>query len=456
MVSVGQHENIEILSYSEVEEVAGHVGNFKVTVRRRARYVNEELCTGCGLCQEKCPAKNIPSEFDAGIGNRKAIYMPFAQAVPRVPVIDTENCIWFQRGKCGACQKLCPRGAVEFEQEDRIVELDVGTIIVATGFDLFDPTRAPESGYGRLDNVVTSLEFERMINAGGPTGGKVLLQDGSEPESVAILHCIGSRDERYNVHCSRVCCMWSLKFAHLVKEATDAQVYELYIDMRTFGKGYEEFYRRLLKEGVIFIRGKGAEVTDVVQSAEEEGKLIVKCEDTLLGQLRRLPVDMVILSTGLEPRRDAVEVAHTFGLSRSADGFFLEKHPKLAPVETASDGVFIAGVCQGPKDIPDTVAQAGAAAVVALAMMDRGKVALEPSIAQVDVGRCSGCGECLLACAYSAITLVDGHAQVEETACKGCGTCVGHCLSRAITLLHFTDEQLVAEVEGALRMLEVV
>jgi len=456
MVSVGQHENIEILSYSEVEEVAGHVGNFKVTVRRRARYVNEELCTGCGLCQEKCPAKNIPSEFDAGIGNRKAIYMPFAQAVPRVPVIDTENCIWFQRGKCGACQKLCPRGAVEFEQEDRIVELDVGTIIVATGFDLFDPTRAPESGYGRLDNVVTSLEFERMINAGGPTGGKVLLQDGSEPESVAILHCIGSRDERYNVHCSRVCCMWSLKFAHLVKEATDAQVYELYIDMRTFGKGYEEFYRRLLKEGVIFIRGKGAEVTDVVQSAEEEGKLIVKCEDTLLGQLRRLPVDMVILSTGLEPRRDAVEVAHTFGLSRSADGFFLEKHPKLAPVETASDGVFIAGVCQGPKDIPDTVAQAGAAAVVALAMMDRGKVALEPSIAQVDVGRCSGCGECLLACAYSAITLVDGHAQVEETACKGCGTCVGHCLSRAITLLHFTDEQLVAEVEGALRMVEVV
>jgi heterodisulfide reductase subunit A len=455
MVSVGQHENIEILSYSEVEEISGYVGNFKVQVRKKARYVDEELCTGCGLCQEKCPAKNIPSEFDAGLGTRKAIYIPFAQAVPRVPVIDTENCIWFERGKCGACQKLCPTGAVDFEQEDEIVELEVGTIIVATGFDLFDPIRAPEYGYGRLNNVLTSLEFERMINSSGPTGGKVLLEDGREPESVAILHCIGSRDEHYNPYCSRVCCMWSLKFAHLVKEAIGGEVYELYIDMRTFGKGYEEFYKRLLKEGVIFIRGKGAEVTDVVEKPEEEGKLIVKCEDTLLGQLRRIPVDMVILSTGLEPRHDAVEVARTFGLSRSADGFFLEKHPKLAPVETASDGILIAGACQGPKDIPDTVAQAGAAAVVALAMMDKGKVTLQPYIAQFNVERCSGCGECVIACPYNAIQLVEGHAQVDETACKGCGTCVGHCLSNAITLLHFTDEELVAEMQGALRLLEM-
>ncbi len=455
MVSVGQHENIEILSYSEVEEVSGYVGNFTVKVHKKARYVDEDLCTGCGLCQEKCPAKGIPSEFDAEIGTRKAIYMPFAQAVPRIPVIDTENCIWFERGKCGACQKLCPRGAVDFEQGDEIVELDVGTIIVATGFDLFDPIRAPEYGYGRLDNVLTSLEFERMVNASGPTGGKVVLKDGREPENVAILHCIGSRDENYNPYCSRVCCMWSLKFAHLVKEATDAQVYELYIDMRTFGKGYEEFYKRLLKEGVIFIRGKGAEVTDVVEKAEEEGKLIVKCEDTLLGQLRRIPVDMVILSTALEPRRDAVGVAHIFGLSRSGDGFFLEKHPKLAPVETASDGIFIAGTCQGPKDIPDTVAQAGAAAVAALAMMDKGKVTLQPYVAQFDVERCSGCGECVIACPYNAIELVEGHAQVDETACKGCGTCVGHCFSRAITLLHFTDEELVAEMQGALRLLEM-
>jgi heterodisulfide reductase subunit A len=455
MVSVGQHENIEILSYSEVEEVSGYVGNFKVKVRKKARYVDEDLCTGCGLCQEKCPTKNIPSEFDAGVGTRKAIYIPFAQAVPRIPVIDTEHCRHFQQGKCGVCQKLCPTGAIDYEQQDQIVELDVGTIIVTTGFDLFDATRAPEYGYGRLDNVVTSLEFERTINSSGPTAGKVRLKDGREPESVAILHCVGSRDKRYNAYCSRVCCMWSLKFAHLVKDSLGAKVYELYIDMRTFGKGYEEFYNRLLKEGVIFIRGKGAEVTDVAEIPKEEGKLIVKCEDTLLGELRRIPVDMVILSTGLEPRRDAVEVARTFGLSRSADGFFLEKHIKLAPVETASDGIFIAGACQGPKDIPDTVAQAGAAAVAALAMLDQGKVTLQPYVATVDVERCSGCGECVLACPYNAIELVDGHAQIEETACKGCGTCVGHCLPKAITLPHFTDDELVAEMRGALRVPEV-
>jgi len=456
MVSVGQHENIEILSFSEVEEVSGYVGNFEVKVRKKARYVKEELCNGCGLCQEKCPARNIPSEFDCGIGSRKAIYMPFPQAIPRIPVIDKVNCIYFQKGRCRACEKLCPREAVDFEQEDRILDLEVGTIIVATGFDLFDCTRAPQYGYGRLDNVLTSLEFERMINSQGPTGGKVLLKDGRVPQSVAILHCIGSRDENYNEYCSRVCCMYSLKFAHLVRDSIGAQVYELYIDMRTFGKGYEEFYKRLMKEDVIFIRGKGAEVTDVAERPREEGKLIVKCEDTLLGELRRIPVDMVILSNGLEPRRDATQTARLFGLSRSRDGFFLEKHPKLAPVETASDGILIAGACQGPKDIPDTVAQAGAAAAVALSMMDMGKWTLEPSIAQVDVERCSGCGECLLACPYKAIELVEGRAQVSETLCKGCGTCVGHCLPKAITLLHFTDEQLVAEMQGALLELEVV
>ncbi len=449
MVSVGQHENVEILSYSEVEEVSGYVGNFKVQVRKKARYVDEELCTGCGLCQEKCPAKNVPSEFDVGIGTRKAIYMPFAQAVPRLPVIDTESCIWFQRGKCGACQKLCPTGAVDFEQEDRIVELDVGTIIVATGFDLFDCSRITQYGYGRYDNVLDSLQFERMIDSSGPTGGKVLLKDGREPQSVAILHCVGSRDQNYNRYCSRVCCMYSLKLAHLVKDVTNAQVYEFYIDIRAFGKGYEEFYERLQREGAIFIRGRPAEVVP------QDGRLLVKAEDANLGRLVQIPVDMVILSAGLEPRRDVAEVAHIFGLSRSADGFFLEKHPKLAPVETASNGVFIAGTCQGPKDIPDTVAQAGAAASAALAMMDKGKVKLEPSIAQVDVQRCSGCGECVLVCPYNAIQLVEGHAQVNETACKGCGTCVGHCLPKAITVLHFTDEQLLAEMRGALRILEV-
>jgi len=449
MVSVGQHENIEILSYSEVEEVAGYVGNFNVKVRKKARYVDEDVCTGCGLCQEKCPAKKIPSEFDGGLGMRTAIYIPFAQAIPRIPVIDHENCRYFQSGKCRVCEKLCPTGAVDFEQQDQVVELEVGTIIVATGFDLFDCSRISEYGYGRRDNVLSSLQLERLVDASGPTRGRIVLKDGREPESVAIVHCVGSRDKNYNRYCSRVCCMYSLKLAHLVKEATGAQVYQFYIDMRTGGKGYEEFYERLQEEGVIFIRGRPAEILP------HDGRLLVKAEDANLGRLIQIPVDMVILSAGLEPRHDAVDVAHTFGLSRSADGFFLEKHPKLAPVETASNGVFIGGACQGPKDIPDTVAQAGAAAAAAMAMMDQGKVTLEPSIAEVDVQLCTGCGECVVACPYSALELVEGHVEVDETACKGCGICAGHCRSKAITVLHFTDEQLLAEMQGALRILEV-
>lgn len=449
MVSVGQHENIEILSYSEVEEVAGYVGNFKVMVRKKARYVDEDVCTGCGLCQEKCPAKKIPSEFDGGLGTRTAIYIPFAQAIPRIPVIDEENCRYFQSGKCRVCEKLCPTGAVDFEQQDQVVELEVGTIIVATGFDLFDCSRISEYGYGRYDNVLSSLQLERLVDASGPTRGKIVLKDGREPESLAIVHCVGSRDKKYNRHCSRVCCMYSLKLAHLVKDATGAQVYEFYIDMRTGGKGYEEFYERLQEEGVIFIRGRPAEIVP------HDGRLLVKAEDANLGRLIQIPVDMVILSAGLEPRHDAADVSHLFGFSRSGDGFFLEKHPKLAPVETASNGVFIAGACQGPKDIPDTVAQAGAAAAAAMAMMDQGKVTLEPSVAQVNIGLCTGCGECVVACPYSALELVEGHVEVDETACKGCGVCAGHCRSKAITVLHFTDEQLLAEMQGALRSLEV-
>lgn len=449
MVSVGQHENIEILSYSEVEEVAGYVGNFKVMVRKKARYVDEDVCTGCGLCQEKCPAKKIPSEFDGGLGTRTAIYIPFAQAIPRVPVIDEENCRYFQSGKCRVCEKLCPTGAVDFEQQDQVVELEVGTIIVATGFDLFDCSRISEYGYGRYDNVLSSLQLERLVDASGPTRGRIVLKDGREPESLAIVHCVGSRDKKYNRHCSRICCMYSLKLAHLVKDATGAQVYEFYIDMRTGGKGYEEFYERLQEEGVIFIRGRPAEIVP------HDGRLLVKAEDANLGRLMQIPVDMVILSAGLEPRHDAADVSHLFGFSRSGDGFFLEKHPKLAPVETASNGVFIAGACQGPKDIPDTVAQAGAAAAAAMAMMDQGKVTLEPSVAQVNIGLCTGCGECVVACPYSALELVEGHVEVDETACKGCGVCAGHCRSKAITVLHFTDEQLLAEMQGALRSLEV-
>jgi heterodisulfide reductase subunit A len=448
MVSVGQHENIELLSYSEVEEVSGYVGNFQVKVRKKARYVDEDLCTGCGLCEEKCPAKTIPSEFNLGLGTRKAIYRPFRQAVPSTPVLDKEHCIYFQRGKCRACEKLCPRQAIDFEQQDRTLELEVGTIILATGYDPFDPSHAAQFGYG-LDNVLTGLEFERLISADGPTEGKVLLKDGNPPQSIAILHCIGSRDEQYNVYCSRACCMYSLKFAHVARETTGARVYQVYRDMRAFGKGYEEFYTKVEHEGVVFIRrDKDIEV------AQQDGQLLVKARDVFSGEKVELPVDMVVLGVGIEPRQDAGEVARLFGIGCGHAGFFTERHPKLAPVETASDGIFIAGACQGPKDIPDAVAQAGAAAVAALDMIDLGKVDLEPIASFIDEEVCSGCRTCIGLCPYSAIEFVrlngKGVSRVNEVLCKGCGTCVSACPSGAATQRGFIDRQIYAEIEGAL------
>ena len=451
MVSVGQHPNIELLTYSQVEAVSGYVGNFKVTVRQRARFVDGDLCNGCGLCQEKCPSR-VPSEFEAGLGTRKAIYTPFPQAVPRTPVIDKANCRYFLTGKCQVCKKVCPREAIDYEQQDQVREIEVGAVILATGFQVFDAKRTKQYGYGALDNVLSSLEFERMCHASGPTGGEILLKNGKKPESLAILHCIGSRDTNYNEYCSRVCCMYSLKFAHLVREKTGARVYELYIDMRAFGKGYEEFYQRLLHEDVIFIRGKGAEVSPVAEAPEEQGKLVVKCEDTLLGTVRRLPVDMVILSVGLEAQPDAKEMARIFSIGCSGAGFFTEKHPKLAPVSTPTDGIFIAGACQGPKDIPDSVAQGAAAAAQALSLMDRGKVTLEPNVSFIDEERCAGCKICVALCPYNAIVFDEAKkvSRVEEALCKGCGTCAAACPSGAARQRGFNDEQIMAEIEGAL------
>jgi len=449
MVSVGQHQNIELLTYSDVIGFEGYVGNFTAKIRRRARYVDEEKCTGCGQCEQKCPL-SVPSEFECGLGKRKAIYRPFPQAVPGTPVIDKEHCLYFTKGVCKVCQKFCPRGAIDFEQKEKIMEIPVGTAIIATGFDVFDAERVKEYGYGRLPNVITSLEFERLTHASGPTAGKILLKNGKQPESIAIIHCVGSRDVNYNEYCSRVCCMYSLKTAHLVHEKTEGKVYEFYIDMRAFGKGYEEFYKRLLEEDVTFIRGRVAEVTDVAQNPSEKGKLIVVAEDTLLGIVRRIPVDLVILSVGLQPRKDAVDVAHIFSISRSKDGFFLEKHPKLAPVSTAADGIFIAGSCQGPKDIPDSVAQGGAAAANVLSLIDRKEVELEPTIAIIDENACSGCKICPELCPYHAISFDEGKSIAVLTAalCKGCGVCVAACPSGAIEQQNFTNRQLLAEVEA--------
>ncbi len=454
MVEVGQHPHITLLTYSEVERVDGYVGNFTVTVRKKARSVNEDLCTGCGICEEKCPKKVLDEVFEAGLGYRKAIYRPFPQAVPKYPVIDCENCIYFQRGKCKACQLFCPTGAIDFDQKDEVLQFQVGNIIVATGYDLFDARRIPQYGYGRLANVFTALEFERMVNAAGPTGGRIVLRDGvTEPQSVAIIHCVGSRDRHYNAYCSKICCMYSLKFAHLVRERLPhAEVYNFYIDIRAPGKGYEEFYHRVLEERTHFVRGRVAEVTDAARQPGEEGKLIVQVEDTLIGRQRRIPVDMVILSAGLEARRDSRQLAQMLRMGCDFDGFFVERHPKLDPVATMTEGVFIAGACQGPKDIPETVAQAAAAAARVAGLITQGTVHMEPIRAHIHEERCSGCRVCNHLCPYNAIVFHEDRqvSEVITALCQGCGTCVAACPSEAIVGAHFTETQLTAQIEGLL------
>ncbi|MFC1917587.1 4Fe-4S binding protein [Chloroflexota bacterium] len=449
MTEVGQHPYIELLAYSEVEEVSGSIGNFKVKVRKKARYIIESKCIGCGICEEKCPYK-VPSEYEEGMDKRKSIYIPFAQAIPNVATIDKENCIYFKTGKCRACEKFCDANAIDFEQQDEIVELEVGAIILATGYDAFDPSVMKQYGYGKYDNVLTGLQFERMTCAAGPTSGKILLKDGQPPKSAAIVHCVGSRDINYHEYCSRVCCMYSLKYAHLLREVAATEVYQMYIDMRCFGEGYEEFYKRVGEEGVTFIRGKVAKVTDVALTDEEKGKLIVQCEDTLMGKVVRVPVDMVILAVGLEPRSDSAQVAKTFSISQRADGFFMERHVKLDPVATPTEGIFIAGCCEGPRDIPDTVAQASAAAAKVLSLISKGRITLESAISHVDETRCIGCGQCEQVCDFHAPTVVskDGImvSQVNELLCKGCGTCSVVCPTGAMSTRHFTRDQILEQV----------
>ncbi len=453
MSDVGAHPNINMLSYSEVEEISGFVGNFTARIRKKAKYVDEDACTGCGICIDKCPKKVLDNVFEAGLGMRKAIYRPFPQAVPNIPVIDRENCTYYITGKCKACEIFCPTEAIAFEQEDSYLDINVGNIILATGYDLFDTRRIPQYGYGRLANVFTSLEFERMCNATGPTEGKIVLRDGvTEPESVAIVHCVGSRDQRFNPYCSNICCMASLKFGHLVLERTNAEVHSCYIDMRTPAKGYEEFYERLLEEGMHFIRGKVAEITDAPRFPGEEGKLIVQVEDTLIGKQRRIPVDMVILMAGLEPRFDAKDVGLKFGISCSMEGWFTERHPKLDPVATMTDGIFIAGAAQGPKDIPAAVGQGAAAAARVQGMITSGEVLIEPIVATINEENCSGCRICNTLCPFNAIEFLEDKevSHVNTALCKGCGTCVAACPAQAITGAHYNNQQIFAEIEGIL------
>jgi len=420
-----------------------------------------EACIGCTACAYFCPTGAITVEDKYGrkvihdemyLGPTTAIRVPIRQAVPMVPFIDQDACIHFKTGECKVCAKVCDRDAVNHKMEDTIQEIEAGSIIIASGFKTFDSRRIPAYGYGRFPNIITAMEFERLVNASGPTGGKVLLANGEEPRSVGIIHCVGSRDENYHAYCSRVCCMYSLKFAHLLGEKTKAAIYDFYIDMRCFGKGYEEFYHRLLKEGTRFVRGRVSEITTLALTEKEEGKLIIRVEDTLLGAVRRIPVDMAVLAVGMEPGIDHNRLAKTFNISCSQDTFFLERHPKLAPVSSFSDGIFLAGTCQGPKDIPDTVAQAGAAAAEALALADLGKVELEPITAIIDDKLCSGCQICVGLCPFTAIAHEKdkGISVINDALCKGCGTCVAACPSGASYQKHFRDEQIFAEIEGIL------
>jgi heterodisulfide reductase subunit A2 len=454
MVEAGQHPNITLLTYSEVEAVEGYLGNFRITLNKKARYVNEELCTGCANCEEKCPSKVIDDAFEAGLSQRKAIYRPYPQAVPEYPVIDAAHCLYFEHGTCRVCQLVCPNEAIDFDQKDQRLQIEAGNVIIATGYATFDPTRIPQYGYGRLPNVFTSVEFERMVNASGPTTGKIKLRNKDrEPKSVAIIHCVGSRDENFNEYCSRVCCMYSLKFSHLVRERIpDAKIYNFYIDIRASGKRYEEFYRSVMKEDVNFIRGRVAEVTDTARTLEEEGKLTVQVYDTLFGTQRRIPVDMVILSVGMEARRNAREIGQLFGLGCDANNFYIERHPKLDPVLTMVEGVFIAGACQGPMAIPETVTQAAAAAGRVISFISKGIVMKEPIKASIREDQCSGCRICNNLCPYSAIGY-DQEKKVSEVVtplCQGCGTCVAACPSGAIKCAHYTRDQLMSQIEGLL------
>ncbi len=452
MVAVARHPNIELLAYSEVKEVRRTEGGFEVRVLKKARYVDEERCTGCGACMEKCPIK-VPSEFDQGLGYRKAIYMPFPQAVPRVATIDPEHCLYLTKGKCRVCERFCPAGAIDFSQQDRELLLKVGAIVVATGMGLLDHRHLSE--YAGLDspNVITHLQLERLLSSSGPTGGRVLRpSDGREPRSVAIITCVGSRDERANRYCCRIGCGVAVKQAVLLRErlGPGAEIYVCFMDMRTYGRGLEEFYAKAREEGIKFIRGSPAEV-----EALPDGRLRLAVYDQSTGKLLEILADLVVLVVGLTPPSGLAELAAMLKVPVGPDGFLLEAHPKLRPAETPIRGIFIAGACQGPKDIVETTAHASAAAMKAASMLLKGYLTAEPFTAVVDEERCRGCGRCEEACEYGAISVVerDGRliARVNEALCEGCGACAVRCPTGAVRVRGFKPEQILAQVAVAAR-----
>jgi len=449
MVDVARHPNIELHTYSEIESVDGYIGNFKVKIRKKPRYVDEEKCVGCGACAEACRLhQRIPNEFDLNIGKRSAIYVPFPQAVPLKYTVDPDKCITLKTGKCGdhaLCIEACDRNAIDFNQKEKIIEIEVGTIVVATGYDLFDPTKKPEYGYGKYENVITGLEFERLVSASGPTGGHIEI-NGKEPKKVVFIQCVGSRDKQTNEYCSRVCCMYTAKQAHMVKEKLpDAELFVYYTDVRAFGKGFEEFYNRVEGEGITYRR---RELADPIEINKKGNKVVVEAKGH-----SDIEADIVVLATGIIPREDTKEFARILNINQSADGFYLEAHPKLRPVDTFTDGIFLAGCCQGPKDIPDAVAQASGAAVRASEPLAAGKVTVEAISANIDEDLCSGCRVCEDLCAYSALEFdeKDKLMRVNDVMCKGCGSCASACPTGAISMRHFDLKQILAQIGGLVK-----
>jgi heterodisulfide reductase subunit A len=449
MAELGHHPKIKLLTNSKVIDLKGYVGNFRVTILKKPRYVTDE-CTSCGECSKVCP-ETSPNEFDEGLSTRHGIYIPFPQAVPSTYLVDGELCPNKDVIICDKCMKACERNAIDFNMKPETIELEVGTIIVATGHDTFDPSDLEEYGNGKYENVITGPEFERILSPTGATEGNIVRpSDKTIPKRVAFIQCIGSRDDKTNPYCSRVCCMYATKQALLVKEKlADASVLVFYTDMRTFGKGYEEFYKRAQSEGIRYIRGRVAEIFEDTKSKN----LILRAEDTLLGAQVEAEVDLIILSVGLVPRTDTLSLITALNLSRSPDGFLKEAHPKLRPVDSLVDGVFLAGTAQGPKDIPDSVAQASAAAQRASILMSVGEAEVAAISAELNGELCSRCLVCVNICPFNALSYGEGNVEVLEAMCKGCGACAAACPSKAIKMRNFTDEQISAEfIEASARL----
>jgi heterodisulfide reductase subunit A len=449
MVDVKRHPNIEIIDYADLLSVEGYVGNFKIRIRKNPRYVIAHNCTGCGECKEACPIE-YPNEWDMNLGVRKAISAPFDQAVPLVYTINRDYCI-----ECYKCVDACgARQAINFEQKPEEIEIEAGAIIVATGYDLYMPFDNPLYGYGKYPNVITSLEFERLILAAGPTGGKVIrASDGKKPHTVSFIQCVGSRDVKKYPYCSNFCCMYTLKHAIQLKEKykEDVEVYIFYMDMRSNSKGYEEFYQRARELGVTFVHGRVSRIVEV----PETKNLILHAEDMMLGQPIEIESEMVVLASAATPKKGTEEIARILGLTRGADGFFMESHPKLKPMDAPTDGIFLAGACQGLKDIPYSVSQGSGAASRAATVISKPTWKIEPIVSVVDPLKCRNvtakCGICAERCPHKSIKIDDKQpAQVITAMCHGCGTCVAECPANAITQMHFTDDQILAQIGAAL------